>query len=1013
MQKRANKRLCILLLEDSSMDAILIQASLSEHFKQAFQMDIVTSKSAFLSAISSKEYDLILSDYHLPDLDGFMALEHAKSACPLTPFIIVSGTIGEETAVELLKQGATDYILKDKLGRLSNSIERALKETEELVKSKQASEDLQKMQTMLSSSLESPKDVIILAIDKNYNYLYFNNAHKESMKYAYGKDVTMGMNLMTCISSEIDRVNSKKNYDLALTGVSHSTVQEYGDIEKSYYESLYNPIFNNKNEIIGVSAFARNISDRMNAEKKLKYEHDLAQMYLDVAGVMLMVLDKNGDITLINKKGCEILELEEEAIIGKNWFDHFIPKNIVETVKRVFRNVFVKEIEMVDHYENPVIAASGKEKIINWNNTLLFDIDKNRVGVLSSGEDITERKQIEEQLVHKQKNLLESQRIAHLGTWRLDVKTNKVYWTEELYKMYGFDPTLPPPDYTEHRKLFTPESWETLSRSLALTSSNGIPYELELETVTKDGTNGWMWVRGEAEKNDKGDIVAIWGAAQDITDRVKTLNSLKESEHRLDMFFHQSLTGFFIMMMDIPVYWNDTVDKEKVLDYIFDHQRCTRINQSMIDQYGLSLNDFLLKTPREMFAHDIKGGKDAWRKMLDNQLHHTITDERKADGTQIYIEGDYICIYDSLGRFAGHFGNQQDITARIQKQREIEFVSSHDYLTELYNRRYYFEQLSQYDKPEYHPLGIMMFDVNGLKIVNDAFGHTVGDGALKTLGNILKDTFEQKDVVARIGGDEFAVLVPNTTSEKLQTYKEKIQEAAKKKKIQNVEMSLAIGYELKKNIAEDADEILKLAENHMYRHKTTEGTGVRSRAISAILQTLTEKYDLEKEHSQRVSGLCKLIGQELELKEDEIKGLEQSGLFHDIGKISIPDVILNKPGKLTAEEYEIIKTHTSVGYQILRAADEYSDLAIHALHHHERWDGKGYPSGLKGNDIPLFSRIIGIVDAYEAMTADRPYRQKLSEEYAISEIIRCSGTQFDPKIAKIFVDKILNAKAVS
>jgi len=491
------------------------------------------------------------------------------------------------------------------------------------------------------------------------------------------------------------------------------------------------------------------------------------------------------------------------------------------------------------------------------------------------------------------------------------------------------------------------------------------------------------------------------------------LNSLKESEHRLDMFFHQSLTGFFIMMMDIPVYWNDTVDKEKVLDYIFDHQRCTRINQSMIDQYGLSLNDFLLKTPREMFAHDIKGGKDAWRKMLDNQLHHTITDERKADGTQIYIEGDYICIYDSLGRFAGHFGNQQDITARIQKQREIEFVSSHDYLTELYNRRYYFEQLSQYDKPEYHPLGIMMFDVNGLKIVNDAFGHTVGDGALKTLGNILKDTFEQKDVVARIGGDEFAVLVPNTTSEKLQTYKEKIQEAAKKKKIQNVEMSLAIGYELKKNIAEDADEILKLAENHMYRHKTTEGTGVRSRAISAILQTLTEKYDLEKEHSQRVSGLCKLIGQELELKEDEIKGLEQSGLFHDIGKISIPDVILNKPGKLTAEEYEIIKTHTSVGYQILRAADEYSDLAIHALHHHERWDGKGYPSGLKGNDIPLFSRIIGIVDAYEAMTADRPYRQKLSEEYAISEIIRCSGTQFDPKIAKIFVDKILNAKAVS
>ncbi|MFA6890310.1 MAG: HD domain-containing phosphohydrolase, partial [Bacilli bacterium] len=135
--------------------------------------------------------------------------------------------------------------------------------------------------------------------------------------------------------------------------------------------------------------------------------------------------------------------------------------------------------------------------------------------------------------------------------------------------------------------------------------------------------------------------------------------------------------------------------------------------------------------------------------------------------------------------------------------------------------------------------------------------------------------------------------------------------------------------------------------------------------------------------------------------------LKQAGLFHDIGKISIPDSILNKPEKLTDEEYDIIKTHTEVGYQILRAADEYSDLAIHALHHHERWDGKGYPTALEGNDIPLFSRIICVVDAYEAMTADRPYRKRLTKEHAIAEIRKCSGTQFDPKIAKIFIEQIL------
>ena len=620
-QNNINKRLRILLLEDSSMDAKLIQAYLSEHLQYEFQLDNVSLKSAFLSIISSKQYDIILSDFNLPDFDGFTALEYVKSICPLTPFIIVSGTIGEEKAVELLKQGATDYILKDKLGRLNNSIERALKEAKEVEK-------------------------------------------------------------------------------------------------------------------------------------------------------------------------------------------------------------------------------------------------------------------------------------------------------------------------------------------------------------------------------------------------------LKESEYRLDLFFRQSLTGFFIMMLDEPIYWNDTIDKEKLLDYIFGHQTCTRVNQAMLDQYDMILDDFLYKTPKELFSHDLNQGKATWRNMLDNGVLHVVTDERKADGSQIYIEGDYICMYDSLGRFTGHFGNQQEITTRVQKQKEIEFVSYHDYLTGLHNRRYYFEQFNQHDKPIYYPLGIMMLDVNGLKIVNDAFGHATGDTALKMLGNVLKKTFGQKDIVSRIGGDEFAVLLPNTSSEKLETYKEHIVAIIKTFRVENIELSLAIGYDLKKSATEDMDDILKMAENKMYRHKSTEGSSVRSHAINAILETLTDKYNVERIHSERVSYLCRLVGQQLKLREDELNGLEQAGMFHDIGKISIPDSILNKPGKLTDEEYDTIKTHTEVGYQILRAADEYSDLAIHALHHHERWDGKGYPSGLKGKDIPLFSRIINVVDAYEAMTADRPYRKKLSEEYAISEIKKCSGTQFDPKIAKLFVEKVLTKQDI-
>jgi diguanylate cyclase len=385
--------------------------------------------------------------------------------------------------------------------------------------------------------------------------------------------------------------------------------------------------------------------------------------------------------------------------------------------------------------------------------------------------------------------------------------------------------------------------------------------------------------------------------------------------------------------------------------------------------------------------------------------NHTILVSK--DNTRYFIEDTAAPIRNADGENIGVVLVFRDVTEKKRSERDIKQLSEHDYLTSLYNRHYYYNRFNHFHHPEFYPLGLIMLDVNGLKIINDAFGHQVGDEALVMIGEVLKNIFEAKDIISRIGGDEFTVLLPNTTAEIIQGYNDKLSATIKMKRINNIELSLSAGYALIKNTSDEIDDIEKTAENHMYAHKSLAGASVRSKAINAILVTLTDKYDTEKRHSIEVSHLCKRIGVELNLKEDELKGLEQAGLFHDIGKISIPDSILNKPGKLTDEEFEVIKTHTQIGYQILRAADEYSDLAIHALHHHERWDGKGYPSNMKGVGIPLFSRIINIVDAYEAMTADRPYRKKLSHEVAVSEIIRCAGTQFDPRLAKLFVEKVL------
>lgn len=336
-----------------------------------------------------------------------------------------------------------------------------------------------------------------------------------------------------------------------------------------------------------------------------------------------------------------------------------------------------------------------------------------------------------------------------------------------------------------------------------------------------------------------------------------------------------------------------------------------------------------------------------------------------------------------------------------------EYLGYHDYLTDLYNRRYFVNAFDKITAKGGAPHGLMMIDINGLKIINDAYGHVLGDEAIRQVADLLMKVFNKSNVVARIGGDEFAILVPRKNAIHLQAYKDKLILLSQKIMIENIPVSLAIGYEILNDNDNDIDQLLSKAEKQLYRHKITVGASIRNHAIKAILSTLTNKYKEEKKHSSHVSYLCKQIGTELGLSKEEVDILELAGMYHDIGKISIPDAILNKPGKLTDVEYDIIKTHTQVGYQILRAADEYSGLAEYALSHHERWDGKGYPKGLKGEEIPLFSRIISVADSFEAMTADRPYRQGMSIDDAIAEIVRCTGSQFDPVISHVFLVKIL------
>lgn len=348
----------------------------------------------------------------------------------------------------------------------------------------------------------------------------------------------------------------------------------------------------------------------------------------------------------------------------------------------------------------------------------------------------------------------------------------------------------------------------------------------------------------------------------------------------------------------------------------------------------------------------------------------------------------------------------RNITEQQQNLKRIEILSYHDQLTGLYNRRFFEEELKRLDIERNLPISLIILDVNGLKLTNDAFGHLAGDDLLKKIAHILTSNCRGDEIIARIGGDEFVILLSQTDTCDVEFIIERIYNQMKNETIHDIPISVSAGWATKYHTEEKINDLFIKAENQMYKKKLTESQSMRNQVIQSILHTLDSKSIQEKNHSIGVSNLSCEIGKAIGLKHEDLKTLETAARVHDIGKIGLDFDLLEKEGSLTTLEYEEIKRHPEIGYQLLKLVDSYSSLAEIILHHHEWWNGGGYPHNLREDEIPLFSRIIAIADAYEAMTSNRTFRSKMTPKEAIDEIIRNSGQQFDPNLASVFIEII-------
>lgn len=375
-------------------------------------------------------------------------------------------------------------------------------------------------------------------------------------------------------------------------------------------------------------------------------------------------------------------------------------------------------------------------------------------------------------------------------------------------------------------------------------------------------------------------------------------------------------------------------------------------------------------------------------------------------GIERPIEDSAAPIIDERGNLTGVVLVFRDFTEKKKNHDQIKYLSFHDHLTGLYNRRFYEEELVRLDTRRRWPLTIVMSDVNGLKLINDSFGHGTGDQLLIKTAKAITNGCRTDDIIARMGGDEFVILLPETDAFEAAKMIKRIKNLLKKENVEGVEISVSFGYETKISADDDIEEIIRKAEDQMYHNKLFEGPSLKGRVIDNIIAALNHKSSREEVHSRHVSSLCEKMGKALGLEEYKIKELKVFGLLHDIGKIAISDKILNNPNKLTENEWIEMKNHAEIGYRILSTNNELIEIAEYVLAHHERWDGQGYPKGLKGSEIPLPARICAIADAYDAMISVRSYKSSLPEDVALAELRSNAGAQFDPELVRLFIEQI-------
>jgi diguanylate cyclase (GGDEF)-like protein/PAS domain S-box-containing protein len=751
---------------------------------------------------------------------------------------------------------------------------------------------------------------------------------------------------------------------VALTGVSISFQQYSRELgrwfsvnayspEKGYFVTLFTDITKEKTDLDTASA----------GERKLR-------AYLDPAPFGILVVSRGGRLVEANSMACRLSGYSEGALRAISL------QRLIDRDSRILALMFFKDLQNTGEAkcQLKVLTADGR---LVWMSLSAKELPDGRYIIYC--QDITPYKDMEEALVKSE--LLYRTFINASTDWVYlkDENLRYMIMNDALQAQYNLaysdiigkmDQELIPGDFSREA--------EATDREV-LTTKSATMLEITIENIDRSYETAKFPVPIGSNKTGVGAYI------RDVTEKKKQEDKLENlleqtqamfSEHDAVMLLIRPETGQIIDANPAAVSFYGYT-KEELLSLNIDDIHCLQPDEAADNRWKKNEQ----KRKLYSFPHRLKNGD---KRIVDIYSCPITYDNEKVLFSIIF-----------------------DVTEREEAFDEIKYLSFHDHLTGLFNRRYFDSVLNLMNDERFMPLAVIMADVNGLKLINDSFGHAEGDALLKKAAEVITLGCRKDDISARIGGDEFVIILPKTDEDEARKIVERIRKLQSQVSIRQLGLSMSFGCAVKHDTASDIDLVVSEAENNMYKNKMHESASTRSRTVSIIMETLYEKCDGELAHSHRVSKITALLAGEMGLSAEQVRQASVAGLLHDIGKISIDDSILNKKGPFTKTEREEVEKHSESGWRILSNSDEYASLADYILYQHEFFNGEGYPRGLKGDVIPLISKIIAVSDAYDAMTIDRPYRKALSPEDALEELRRFSGTQFDPEIIGVFVDKVL------